>query len=185
MTNQKLTFYVDESGPDSNSSVAVVGGLLLDDPGFFWLDVEWAKILSRYGIEKPVHMRAFAPNGHFKDISHAVRRGLFGELVKQLTPTGFSALPRPSPQIQYRQVFRGLSNLSMYGACFVQLVMMNGTSSSGIGYHRAIPYVLDDGNSYKDHIMQAHSLLSAAAENNMGQSSFVATLQFVFCKPRT
>jgi hypothetical protein len=136
-------------------------------------------------LRNRVHMREFAPNGHFKDISHAVRRGLFGELVKQLTPTGFSALPRPSPQIQYRQVFRGLSNLSMYGACFVQLVMMNGTGSSGIGYHRAIPYVLDDGNSYKDHIMQAHSLLSAAAVNNMGQSSFVATLQFVFCKPRT
>jgi hypothetical protein len=54
-----LAFYADESGTDSNSPIAVVGGLLLRPRDFFWLDVEWKRVQSKHGIKDPIHMREF------------------------------------------------------------------------------------------------------------------------------
>jgi hypothetical protein len=63
-----LTFYADESGPDSDSEFAVVGGLLLHPRDFFWLDVKWKNALARHAITLPIHMREFGAHGAFRGL---------------------------------------------------------------------------------------------------------------------
>jgi hypothetical protein len=79
---QMTTCYVDESGTDTNLPEVVVAGLVLDNPGSFWLGVEWAKILNRHGVTGPIHMREFTPHGEFKHLVRNARRALFTDLVR-------------------------------------------------------------------------------------------------------
>src|ERR1035438_673833 len=120
-----LAFYADESGTDSNSPIAVVGGLLLRPRDFFWLDVEWKRVQSKHGIKDPIHMREFTPHGVFRGISADARRCLFADLVCIVNEHKCASVAATLASEAYLRVFKGLTKLSMYGACFAQLAMMN------------------------------------------------------------
>jgi hypothetical protein len=64
---------------------------------------------------------------------------------------------------QYRRHFSGLTKLSMYGACFSNLMTLIGEALSIHGPHRwPLSFVLDDGNRYKKHIIEGKPVLSKA-----------------------
>jgi uncharacterized protein DUF3800 len=155
--------YIDESGTDNNSPIAVVAGLVLDDPGYLWLDVEWSKILKRYGIEHPIHMREFTPNGVFKALTHNTRRSLFTDLVSAINEHKLMSLGATLTADQYRQHFNDITQFSMYAACFSNLVMLSGQGLEAYGNHRwPLSYFLDDGNTYKAQILEGRPLLLKA-----------------------
>jgi hypothetical protein len=140
--------------------MAVVGGLLLRPEDFFWLDVEWRRVQSKHGIMYPVHMREFTPNGVFRGISAAERRRLFVDLVRIINEHKLASVAATLVTATYRRVFNGITNLSMYGACFAQLALMNDVEARLNDYHEPIPYVLDDGNPYKKDIIEARGTLA-------------------------
>jgi hypothetical protein len=148
-----LEFYADESGTDSNSKTAVVGGLLLRRQDFFWLGVEWEKVLKQYGISIPIHMREFGQHGALGTIVPKAR--LFTQLVRIINDNKIASVAATLAADEYRRVFDGITKLSMYGACFAQLVMMNDAHAELNAHRERIPYILDDGNSYKKDIVQA------------------------------
>lgn len=155
------TCYIDESGTDSNSAVAVVGGVMLNQEQFFWLDVEWRKCLSKHHVPWPLHMRDFGPRGKLKDFRSEERRALFTDAVKVINNNkGFSVVSTLNSN-QYRAAFNGISDMSMYAACFANLAMLNGLSAKS-GYAGNIAYVLDEGNNYKHEILEAYPLLRNA-----------------------
>lgn len=156
----RLTFYADESGTDSDSPIAVVGGLLLRPEDFCWLDLEWKRAQSKPGITEPIHMKEFGPHGVFKEISVDAKRRLFADLVCIINEHKLASVAATLVTETYRKVFAGTTKLSMYGACFAQLAIMNDVESRLNDYHEPISYVLDDGNSYKKDIIEAKSALA-------------------------
>ena len=176
-----LTFYADESGTDSNSSVAVVGGLLLRSQDFFWLDVEWRTIQRKYGTSTAIHMREFGKDGALGTIPSDVRKCLLTELVRAINEHKVASVAATLDSDAYRRLFNGITTLSMYGACFAQLVIMNDGEWSRYPYHEKIRYVLDDGNSYKKDILEAKRHLASKSPSlsmvNFCSDDLVAALQ--------
>src|ERR1700693_2950591 len=113
-----LTFYADESGPDSDSEFAVVGGLLLHPRDFFWLDVKWKEALARHAITLPIHMREFGAHGAFRGLSRDELKSLLTDLVAIINEHKHASLAATLVTEQYRRIFHGIAKLSMYGACF-------------------------------------------------------------------
>jgi len=154
------TCYIDESGTDSNLPIAVVAGLLLDHEGSFWLDVEWAKVKKRCGIDKPIHMREFTPNGEFKDLNHDTRRALLSDLVAAINQNKLLSLAATLTSKQYRQHFKGITKLSMYAACFTKLALLSGIGIEKHGPHRwPLSFILDDGNHYRSQIIESKAII--------------------------
>ena len=152
--------YIDESGTDSNLPVAVVAGLMLDSPGYFWLDVEWVKILKRHRIDGPIHMREFTPNGEFRGMSHTERRALFIDLAAAINEHKLMSLASTLTAEQYRKHFKDVKKFSMYAACFTNFVMLSGTGLKVYGSHRwPLSYFLDDGNTYKSQVVESRPRL--------------------------
>ena len=75
-----LTCYLDKSGTDNSSEVAVVGGLILDMSQFRRLDKEWHNILNLHNIPWPLHMKEFGLHGKLKDMRSEARRSFFSDL---------------------------------------------------------------------------------------------------------
>jgi Protein of unknown function (DUF3800) len=152
--------FVDESGTDSDLPIAVVAGLLLDYSGHFWLDVEWKKTLSRYGITGPIHMREFAPHGQFKDVTHDTRRALLADLTRVIGNNKLVSFAATLTADDYRRHFSGLTKLSMYGACFTNLLPLVGESLKIYGSTLwPLSFVVDDGNAFKNDIIQSKPIL--------------------------
>jgi len=170
-----LTCYIDESGTDSNSSIAVVGGIVLDPPQFFWLDIEWRKCLDKHHIPSPLHMREFGLCGKFKDLRSEERRALFTDISRIINDCKTFSIASVLSAEQYRIIFAGLSEFSMYGACFTNLVMLNGIHARREMYPHNIGYLLDSGNQYKHDVLEAHAIMLRRMDEiplNVGDLAF-------------
>jgi hypothetical protein len=170
-----LTCYVDESGTDSNSTVAVVGGLILTMKQFFWLDEEWRKCLDLHNIPWPLHMKEFGSHGKLQGVRSEARRDLFTDLAGIINDNKTMSVASTLGSEQYRRAFDGVTGLSMYGASFVQLAMINGTGARMGDYRDPIAYLLDTGNPYKHDAVDAHSFLVGDEDKyplNMGTLAF-------------
>ena len=99
------------------------------------------------------------PHGVFRGISADARRCLFADLVCIVNEHKCASVAATLASEAYHRVFKGLTKRSMYGACFAQLAMMNDVESRLNDHHQLIPYVLDDGNSYKNDIIEAGRIL--------------------------
>jgi hypothetical protein len=108
-----LTFYADESGTDSHSPIAVVGGLLLRPTGFFWLDVEWRKVQSKYGTNQPIHMREFGAHGAFGKFPADERQRLLADLVCIINEHKVASAAATLDTEKYRGVFAGITDYSL------------------------------------------------------------------------
>jgi hypothetical protein len=151
-----MTFcFADESGTDSNVPIAVVGGVVVEPSGYYWLDVEWNKALTKHQITGPIHMREFTPHGKFKDVSPVARTALFTDLVRAINENKLLSVGATLTSDEYRQQFPpDLTKFSMYGACLANLLMVVSGGMDIYGKHRwPLAFILDDGNAYKQHIL--------------------------------
>jgi hypothetical protein len=105
-------------------------------------------------------MREFGPHGIFKGISADGRLCLFADLVCIINEHKRASVAATLVTEICRRVFKGITKLSMYGACFAQLAMMNDVESRLNDHCELIRYVLDDGNIYKKDIIEAKGILA-------------------------
>lgn len=154
-----ITCYLDESGTEGTSPTAVVGGLLLKQKDLFYLDIEWLKILDRYNLQPPLHMSEFGKHGRFRDIPPDVCRALFADVTRTINRHKLATIAATVNTKQYNRAFDGLTGFSIYGACFIQLALVNGANAQVNQYFDPIPILMDEGNPYKHHALEAHSYL--------------------------
>lgn len=156
-----LGCYLDESGTDENSSTAVLGGLLLEPDRFYYLDSEWFKALSKHHIESPLHMREFVPHGRFGHTGHADRRRLFSDLVALINEHKNRSVSATLTAAHYRKHFSPLfgdKDVSIYGMCFLLLATLQAKYCND-KYKYEIPFILDDGNRYRHHVLEMHKFI--------------------------
>jgi len=159
--NSTFTCYLDESGTDNNCDVAVVGGLILDMGQFYWLGQELQCVLSRHKITPPLHMYEFGKDQKLGHLNSESRRALFQDVARVINDNKAMSIASTLRREDYRRAFDGLTKLSMYGASFVQVAMMNDTAMKKGGYKGSIRYLLDTGNPNRSDVNDAETVLSS------------------------
>ena len=170
-----LTCCLDESGTDNNSTVAVVGGVVVSHSQFFWIDDELRKVLSKHKLPYPLHMIDFGQHGKLGHLQEEDRRPFFEDLVKVINDNKSLSVASTLSSEKYTEAFKGTSEFSMYGASFVQLAMMNGVKSRQDGYTKPLAYLLDCGNRFRSDVVEAFHFLKSEETKyllNLGTIAF-------------
>jgi Protein of unknown function (DUF3800) len=169
-----FTCFLDESGTDNNSEVAVVGGLVLDITQLYWFDQEWLKVLAAHKIDPPLHMCEFGEGRRLGHLRSEARRALFVDVVKTINSNKSFSIAAWITSDEYRSVFDGVSSFSMYAAAFAQLMMAIGIGTKTNNFKTPVRYMLDDGNAYKMEAENAHAFMERIpdAENPVGELKF-------------
>jgi hypothetical protein len=158
--NSIFTCYLDESGTDNNCDVAVVGGLIFDVGQLFWLGLELPRVLSRHKIIPPLHMCEFGKGQKLGHLNSESRRALFEDVVRVINDNKTMSIASTLSSEDYHRAFDEITELSMYGASFLQVAMLNDTAMKQGGFKGSIKYLLDAGNPYRSDVEEAEKLLS-------------------------
>lgn len=154
---------LDESGTDLASTTAVLGGLLLRNGGFLWLDLEWLKLLEKHEI-KSIHMNQFGPHGELRHLTYAARRDLFEDVAKAIIRHRTFTVAAVVTQAEYKKhfasLFRPRYQMSIYGVCFLIIAVLQSKQAEYEGYAEKIAFLLDDGNEHKGHILNSHEYMT-------------------------
>jgi hypothetical protein len=158
-----VTCYLDESGTHEGAPIAVVGGLLLNQQGFQKLDEAWPQILTKSSILPPLHMSEFRrPNGRLAYVSVDQRRALFTDLVRVINENKIysiaASLTAEHFQKYFDKQFRR-ETMSMYGMCFILCAHANYLLTQQNQYDEKIPFLMDSGNQYAEHVRAAHAAM--------------------------
>jgi hypothetical protein len=158
-----VTLYLDESSTDDNAPIACVGGLLLNKDGFESLDLGLPRILEKHGITSPLHIKDFRrPKGRLADISIDVRRAFFADVVRAINDSKLysiaATVTTASYKLHFDTKFRK-EGLGLYGACFLVCAEINHLIAEHNHYTKRIPFLMDSGNAYAEHVRGAHAEL--------------------------
>jgi hypothetical protein len=99
------------------------------------------------------------------------RRALFADLVHIINDHKRASVGAVLASEVYRRVFAGVTDMSMYAACFAQTALANDILAPTSSYKGPIDYVLDDGNSYKKDVREGYGVLQSKGVN-LGALSF-------------
>ncbi|HWZ56183.1 MAG TPA: DUF3800 domain-containing protein [Verrucomicrobiae bacterium] len=173
-----VRLYLDESGTsDPSTPEAVIGGMLINDSYRPHFEESWRILLEEFGVQPPLHMREFTPHGRLAHISSADRRRLFARVVELIHHHGIATLAAVLANQDYEAAIplEIRNQFSVYAMCFNLIVVMNHKLAEG-DYGDPIPFILDSGNPYAEHVRQAH----AAAVRFQREEHFlnVGSLQF-------
>ena len=173
-----VRLYLDESGTnDPSTPEAVIGGMLINDSYHLHFEESWRVLLKEFGVQAPLHMREFTPHGRLANISSADRRRLFVRVVDLISYHRIASLAAVLTNQEYEAAIplEIRNQFSVYAMCFNLIVVMNHKLAEG-SYGSPIPFILDSGNPYAEHVRQAH----AAAMRFQRQEHFlnVGSLQF-------
>lgn len=161
-----IRLYLDESGGDDPGTPhAVVGGVLIKRSKFLVFEDAWDRMLETHGIEPPLHMKEFGrPHGRFSGMSNCCRRELFIEVAELINSHKLFSLAATLSNEQYKSLCpkEARDIFSVYGMCFNLIVMLNDRLASHLEYSDRIPFILDSGNPYADHVRQAHAAIIEA-----------------------
>ena len=154
-----VTLYLDESGGnDPNTPQAVVGGLVINRSHFLPFEECWDHMLDAHGIIPPLHMKEFTPHGRFAGMSHCCRRELFLEVAELIHSHKIASIAASITNAEYEAIIlrEARHGFSLYGMCYLLVLEMNHKLAEG-KYDGRIPFILDIGNPYADHIRQVHA----------------------------
>jgi hypothetical protein len=104
-------------------------------------------------------MMEFGNHGTLAHLRSEERRALFTDIVPIINRNKVFSVASTLSAANYRKHFDDLTGVSMYGASFVQVAMINGTGFRSVGKKDPIKYRLDDGNSYTLDVVEAHKHL--------------------------
>ena len=150
--------YLDESGTDNDSDVAVVAGVVVNMKYSYWLQQDWLACLAHHDIASPFHMRECGRE-RLRRLRGNTLKQVLSELVPVVNDYKTLSVASTLTSDDYRRSFDGITEFSMYGASFTEVVMTNGEQSRRDGYNDKIRYCLDDGNIYRSQVEQAHDAL--------------------------
>lgn len=154
-----VRLYMDESGTlDPGTPTAVVGGVIINKSHYEHFEPTWDDILFRHNIEPPLHMKEFGRHGRLGWLTEQQRKELFAEVVPLINSHKISSLAATLDNSEYEQHLPKelRDNYSVYAMCFTLAVMINHKLADG-RYSGRIPFILDTGNPYADHVRQAHA----------------------------
>lgn len=170
-----LRMYADESGGDDPGTPhAVVGGMLISRKRFLEFEDQWDELLRGHGVEPPLHMKEFGKDGRFANLSACCRKQLIDEAVSLITIYRVGSISISLSNSDFKKNFpaKGRKKFGVYGMCFSLFVMATHGAAKSNHYTERIPYILDDGNPHKHHVLVAHSnimkLQRAGEEFNVG-----------------
>lgn len=156
-----VRLYLDESGgQDPKTPHAVVGGIFITRQNFLPFEDAWDQMLEDHGIVPPLHMKEFGrPNGRFANMSDCCRHELFLEAAHLIRAHRIGSLSVSLSNEEYRKhipkAVRG--KFSVYGLCFA----LSAAGADQLANHNRvpgkIPFILDSGNPYADHIRKTHA----------------------------
>jgi hypothetical protein len=157
-----ITCYLDESGTDgSDNKNAVMAGLLLNKTSFLSFDQDWSDLLRRKKIEPPLHMKEFGKHGRLKCFSYAERESIFTEVAEIINRHRIvsiaSILNKDSFESYVHKKIR--ERLGFYGFCFHLCITINDEQAWHNNYKDRIAFLLDDGNTHKNHIIAARDAI--------------------------
>jgi hypothetical protein len=158
-----LRLYMDESGGDDpNTPHAVIGGMLIFRRAFLLFEEEWDRMLVDHGIPEGIHMKEFGrPHGRLAKMSDCCRRELFIEVCYLIQKYRAVTLAATLSNEEYKANIpkAARDKYSVYAMCFDLTVIMNHKLAEANNYQDPIPFILDSGNPYKHHIVQAHGFM--------------------------
>ncbi len=156
-----VTLYLDESATEDSAPVAAVGGVLLNASGFDAMDGEWLEILRKHNVDPPLHMKDFRrPDGRLADVTNATRLLLFSDVTELINRCKIHSIAATLTTADYRKHFSKdfrQTKLGLYGACFILCAHLNHLLAARENYPHRIPFLLDSGNPYAEHVREAHS----------------------------
>lgn len=173
-----VTCYLDESGSEDLSATAVLAGLLLNRSNFFSFEQKWAGILTAHKIPKPLHMRDFRRGRRLAKIPKQLRTPLFDDVVELINSHKIISVAATITQGQFQKYFSKPIRrqfLSAYGMNFIVCALLNFTNAKQNKYEKKIAYLVDEGNPYRDHILNAHAALKEIQKSrflNLGSIAF-------------
>jgi hypothetical protein len=153
-----VRLYLDESGSnDPNTPQAIVAGIVINYSHFLAFEDLWDKMLVKHGITPPLHMKDFSKNRRFGAMSPHCRRELFCEVAGLIHSHTIASLEASVTNLEYEEFFpkEAREKMGVYGSCFNLAVVMNHKLAEGRTNER-IPFILDAGNPYADHVRGAH-----------------------------
>ncbi|MCX6634203.1 MAG: hypothetical protein NT090_03830, partial [Acidobacteria bacterium] len=99
-------YYVDDSGSEETTKLAVVGGVLLVQRSFFSFHYEWSRIAGLHKVQLPIHMKEFArPDGRLACLNDSERRALFTDLVYLTNKNKVYSLTTAVSNLEFQQFF--------------------------------------------------------------------------------
>lgn len=184
--------YADESGGDDPGTPhAVVGGMLITRKRFLEFEDQWDKLLQGHGVQPPLHMKEFGKNGRFGNMSAWCRKELIDEAVGLISLYRVGSISISLSNEEFKKNFSSQirDKFGVYGMCFTLFAMAAHEAAKKNNYTERIPYILDDGNPYKHHVVAAHSNMlafqRAGHDFNVGSLTLDDDAVWVCCKPPT
>jgi hypothetical protein len=156
-----VTCYMDDSATHEGSVVAVIGGVLMNRPNFINCASVWADILHRYRITPPLKMSSFVrPGGRNIGMPHELKLALFQEVADAINNHKIYSISVAVPQVDFKEliamdVYRKL--MAPYALCFIAAAGINERLATFLGYPGKISYLIDEGSSYQDQLLTAHT----------------------------
>ena len=159
-----LRIYADESGGDDPGTPhAVVGGMLISRKRFLEFEDQWDKLLLGHGVQPPLHMKEFGKDGRLGKMSRCCRKELIDEAVSLIRLYRVGSISISLSNAEFKKHFSKQirDKFGVYGMCFTLFAMATDQAAKHNRYADRIPYILDDGNPYKHHVVAAHSNMLA------------------------
>jgi len=153
-----VRLYLDESGSnDPGTPQAIVAGMVINYSHFVAFEEFWDRMLVKHGITAPLHMKDFAKHRRFGAMSPHCKRELFCEVASLISNHRIASLEAQLTTRDYETYFpqEARDKFGVYGSCFNLAVVMNHKLAEG-KYEGRIPFILDAGNPYADHVRKAH-----------------------------
>ena len=148
---ETITHYVDDSGSDEQSKIAVVGGPVFDRAGYFPFSYEWDRLLrAGHRVKAPVHMREFArPHGRFAYLSNTERAALFSDLVKLINETKFYSATAVVQNMEFQEFFPQPEFRKLFGVAplaFLWCLILNRVLIEWYDDLRPVAYVVSESS---------------------------------------
>jgi hypothetical protein len=153
-----VRLYLDESGGGGESPVAVVGGMLINYSHYLHFEEAWDQMLDSHGIGAPLHMKEFGKHKRLGSISRCCRREIFIEVAELINSHKIGSLSATLTNSEYEEIVPAEIRkvYSPYVMCFILAVAENHKLAEG-RYEKKIPFILDVGNPFAEHVRQGHA----------------------------
>jgi hypothetical protein len=131
----------------------------MDRDDFLMFDVVWDGLLSRHKIKPPLHMREFGEDGRHGHLNYKERAALFSDLSKLISCYKSMSIATTLNHNQYKEIIHPAiqKKMSLYSLCFMLCAHMIHLNAEQKGLQYNIPYIVEQGNEYQQHILMAHA----------------------------
>jgi hypothetical protein len=173
-----LRCYLDESGTHAGSPAAIVGGLLMGRDDFLIFDALWDDLLLRHKIQPPLHMKEFGEDGKHGHLNYQERAALFSDVSRLINCQKSMSIAATLSHAKYKTILHPdiQKKMSLYSLCFMLCAHMIHLNAEHKGIPYNIPYIVEQGNEYQQHIFKAHAGMIRIQKENM--SLHVGSLTF-------